>query len=457
LLIYGLTKVEAALGRVLGSGGVLDELRRSITPDPEALFRPGPPATDRRGRTDDAKLIADAPAEVDLLDREGFATVLARLLRTQRQQRGFGGGPLLVHLYGPWGSGKTSLAGFVRRAFEDPQSVAAKGDSVPDPWLFVTFNAWKHQRVAPPWWWLMDCVYHDAVRRRRRDGGLPLRRRVAVWWWRWGLFVLVAASIAILVALAIVFGVVSIEHLSQADNAVKAVLAFLVTAGSAVTLFRSARSSLLVGSPRAASALLRSGGDPFRRVHDRFRALTRRLHRSLIVFVDDLDRCQPSYVVELLEGIQTIFTDVPVTYLVAADREWVGESFGEQYHGFGEVMGRPGRPLGYLFLEKTFAVSAPLPRPGPAAQRRYRAAVLAGSDGEQAITPEARADAYRLVGEASVEDAVAAAASLDATDGSARARAVREAAAARVADAILEGDEDQVLRSYLDLAEQKAG
>ena len=455
LLIYGLTKVDPELGLLLGDHGIIDELRRMITPDPETLFRAPPSPSRRRVRTDDAKLIADGPAEIDLLDREGFATVLARLLRSQREHSGFGSGPLLVHLYGPWGSGKTSLAGFLRRAFEQPAAVSAEGDVAPDPWLFVTFNAWRHQRVAPPWWWLMDAIYHDAVRRGRRDGGLPLRRRIAVWWWRWGLMVLATLGIATLVVLAVVFGVLSIERLTQADDAVKAVLAFLITAGSAITLFRSTRSSLLVGSPRAASAILRSGGDPFRRVHDRYRALTKRVHRRLIVFVDDLDRCQPDYVVELLEGVQTIFTDVPVTYLVAADREWVGQSFQGQYRDFGDVMSRPGRPMGYLFLEKTFAVSAPLPRPSATAQRRYRDAVLTGGGGgEELITPEARADAWRLLGSASLDDAMDAVANLDATDGSAGARAVREAAASRVADAIVEGAQDQVLQPYLDLVEE---
>jgi hypothetical protein len=454
LLIVGLTKLEPALENLLETEGILADLRRTMTPDPEVLFRATRPALLARRRADDAKLVSDAPAEVDLLDREGFASVLARLLRNQRNHRGFGQGPLLVHLYGPWGAGKTSLAGFVRRAFERPEAVASPDGPVPDPWLFVVFNAWKHQRVAPPWWWLMDAIYHDAVRRRRRHGGLPLWRRVRVWAWRWGFVVLALVAISALVTVAAVLGVLSIELVWQTESAVKAIMAFLVTAGSAVALIRSTRASLLVGSPRAASALVRSGGDPFRRLHERFRTLIRHLGRRLVVFVDDLDRCQPSYVVELLEGIQTIFTDVPVTYLVAADREWVGESFQKVYGDFRDVMGRPGRPLGYLFLEKTFAVSAPLPRPSAAAQQRYRAAVLAGRDTEEPITPEARKQAARMVGSGSIDAAVEAAAGFDVADGSAMARAVREAAAAVVADAIVEGEEDALLRPYLDMVEQ---
>ena len=172
------------------------------------------------------------------------------------------------------------------------------------------------------------------------------------------------------------------------------------------------------------------------------------------MFVDDLDRCQPAYVVELLEGIQTIFGDIRITFLVAADREWIGESFQRQYGDFADVMGRPGRPMGYLFLEKVFAVSAPLPRPSLAALQRYRAAVLAGrSRMDERITPAARDEAWHQLESVSVDEAVVKAAATK-DDNSVTARAVREAAAAKVADAIQEGEEDPLLQPYLDLVEE---
>jgi KAP family P-loop domain len=44
------------------------------------------------------------------------------------------------------------------------------------------------------------------------------------------------------------------------------------------------------------------------------------VNRPVVVFVDDLDRCESKYVVEFLEGIQTLFREAPITYVVAADR-----------------------------------------------------------------------------------------------------------------------------------------
>ena len=75
------------------------------------------------------------------------------------------------------------------------------------------------------------------------------------------------------------------------------------------------------------------------------------------MIVDDLDRCKSEYVVALLEGIQTLFADEPVAFVIAADRTWLCQSFATAYGAFDPVVGEPGRPLGYLFLEKTFQVS----------------------------------------------------------------------------------------------------
>jgi hypothetical protein len=453
LLIYGLTRFDPELHRVLSGAGILSELRRAITPDPEMLLGPGPAPDEPAPPAQDVKLVADTPATQDLLDREGFANSLAALIDSQRRDpTDVVSGPILAHLYGAWGSGKTSLYGLVRRCLESPPEHLGLPDA---GWLCVTFNAWGHQRTAPPWWWLMDRVYREAQSGRRTAPLVPLpwHRRVRLWFWWWSVALLAVAAAAALVLVAVlVSGVVTIDALADASDKVDVVVGFFVAAGSAVTLVRSSKASLLVGSPRAASAFLRSGGDPYRRISARYRKLMDRIGRNVLVFIDDLDRCQPEYVVELLEGVQTVFSDAPVTYLVAADREWVSESYQKVYADLAPAMDRPGRPLGYLFLEKTFAVSAPLPRPSWAAQQRYWHAVLSGGAvGMESITDADRARAADELAGVGVDTALARAADLDAADLSGHARAVRERAAIKLARQVASGGQDHVLAPYLPL------
>jgi hypothetical protein len=48
--------------------------------------------------------------------------------------------------------------------------------------------------------------------------------------------------------------------------------------------------------------------------------------------------------------------------VVAADRQWICASFEKEYEAFGKSIGEPGRPLGYLFLDKMFQVSVSVPQ-----------------------------------------------------------------------------------------------
>lgn len=464
LLLYGLGRIDRRLREVYRREGLDRALREAITPDPDTLFR-----TPAAG-SPNARLIADAPATQDLLDREGFANTLARLLRQQRSQDDFGTGSILVQIFGPWGSGKTSLAGFLRRALEHPSNTsdAAKpgrptvrevnNEFAKGPWLFVTFDAWQHQRTSPPWWWLMDRVYREAQRGQRDTAdpkqGLPLSRRLSVWWWRWRWAVWTLFLVGVIVGALFLIGSRLLDWIDSAQAVLAGVIALGGAIGTLYVTYRTVRSSLLVGSPRTAVALLRSGGDPFRRVRDKYADLIQRVGRPVLVFIDNLDRCRPEYVVELLEGIQTIFSDTTVTYLVAADREWVAHSFETQYESLAGIIGRPGRPLGYLFLEKTFAVSAPLPQPSAETRRRYWQAVLRGETKRTVLEPvsaDLRKEAAAEFAAKSLDEVIGAVEKLGASSAIDRAR--RDAAATRIVEATMAGGQDHELRPYLPLME----
>lgn len=83
--------------------------------------------------------------------------------------------------------------------------------------------------------------------------------------------------------------------------------------------------------------------------------------KRVAIFIDDLDRCQSSYVIELLEGIQTVFRGAPVLFVIAADRHWLNACYEQAYDKLKTLVHEPGKPLGTLFLEKAFQFNTSVP------------------------------------------------------------------------------------------------
>ncbi|HVF87399.1 MAG TPA: P-loop NTPase fold protein, partial [Pyrinomonadaceae bacterium] len=148
--------------------------------------------------------------------------------------------------------------------------------------------------------------------------------------------------------------------------------------------------SLISGSSRSALAFMQLARDPMERIYGHFRDLVGWIDSPIIVFVDDLDRCQPAYVVNLLEGIQTLFNDPRVVYVVAADRRWLHVCFEKTYENFSDAVKEPGRRLGAMFLEKVFELSVALPRLSPQTKKLYWDHLIRGeqSDIAQALDQE---------------------------------------------------------------------
>ena len=265
-------------------------------------------ATDRyRTQTDD-------PARIDALDREPFAAVLAaRILeaRTAHEREKDSDQSFLVHVHGPWGTGKSSMLHLLEAKVQEGMAA----DKAP---LVVWFNAWKHQRLRSPWWALLTAFYAAAsarqLRIRGRDCPNPARHGVRLRWWKWRMQADLLGPL--LVALLIGAGAYALlAGSTQIGTLLKIVLPLIAAAGGVAAYARL----MAFGSDKAARTYAELSVDAFGPVVRLFCDLVRLCGRPVIIFIDDLDRCDSEFVVELLEGIQTLFREAPVTYVVAAD------------------------------------------------------------------------------------------------------------------------------------------
>lgn len=427
------------------SQGALLDARRAAGED-AAPSEPEPqkvePAAPHRPRTGELRdlvdWVSDHPVSgtADTLQRKPLAIEVAKRLRRMHEEAA--GASFLVHIDGPWGAGKSSLLNFLREDMKDPSPSEdeARPEDPDEPkeseaaettlgraWLVVDFNAWQASRIGPPWWALLMTLRRSISEERSPPRRLVLRAQET---WRRGIrtgtLVLVTAAILGLVPLALgLWALValdliepSVEGLGGAAKALSAVVAAALLVFSATNVVGR---FLLWDSARGAKAFEQAHANPHTEIAKQFEWLVSRAGRPVLFLVDDLDRCQADYVVQLLEATQTVVRTFPSPrdreadsnwfgphFVVAADGQWIRTSYEVAYESFAGTVSEPGRPLGYLFLDKVFQLSVTIPSLGATDRDRYLRSLLGGSEPELADDLAAAAERGRGAIKASLSE-----------------------------------------------------
>ncbi|NDW06517.1 KAP family P-loop NTPase fold protein [Jiella pacifica] len=391
---------------------------------------------------DSVSMAADAPTVEDRLQRRPFARALVeRMDQMLGTPDGFA-----VHLYAPWGAGKSSVMKMMAEIMREHTRRPGQR------WAVVEFNAWQHERRNPPWWPLMQAVRQGCRMRygsldrgglerrlhlrwlkllaspkllvkKRLSGDFRRRFRTAfpasrhrLQWIVWRLKVdsalwLFAAAVVFLMAL-FAWDSLSIsvseapqnrtlgpwqtllnlsqprtpapptDLLSTLGKSLTGLLALVVGLLTPVFAIQTLTRRFVFGSSKGDQYYDALSRDPVEIVSKEFQRMVRRVRRPVCIFIDDLDRCQPDTVVTLFEGIQTSFRAPNVAYVVAADRDWLRACFEKKYETFQPTIGDAGQPLGYLFMDKIFQLSTEVPTMSPEIRRRYWAHLLKRGDDE---------------------------------------------------------------------------
>jgi hypothetical protein len=320
----------------------------------------------------------DESAEEAVLD--AISKVVADHLcdRAASQLSGCDPAPVLIQIDGPGRSRFLQKLGERLDPPNRPRRAPATAPGGDQDWTAIQFDAWQYQRLSPPWWWLMSVIDQQIRARCHGRGWLPwIRQRSKD---IWGRLMRLARDLLWVVPGALVFFV----GWELQGKTMFHVLKWSVTVAggiaAAIALLSSIRNALmrhlLAESPRGTKALLRTT-DPMEDLLRRYAFLIRSTRTGMIVLIDNLDRCHAEYVVEMLEGIQTLLRNLPecngsaprkaaqqprvVAFVVAADRGWLCDSFLHVYQDFEASAHEPGRPFGLAFLDKIFEFALRIP------------------------------------------------------------------------------------------------
>jgi len=267
-----------------------------------------------------------------------------------------------IHLDGEWGSGKSSILDMLEPKLQE------------DGWAVVRYNAWQNQHLEKPWWVFLYKVYQKTL------SSEPIEfRRMRLQWYNFKWKVLSPNKAVILSIGIIVFALFIIVRANgfdwifafepTAEATLKLVTLLISVFGGLWVASNFIVNTILSGSSKPEDSFYKKLSDPMDSFKSYFKNIVSITSKKTAIFIDDLDRCREGTTVGLLEGIQTLFKDQKVLYIIAGDGQWISTCFEVHYSAFKHD--KAGHSLGDSFLAKVFQMSTAVPTMSPEAKGQY--------------------------------------------------------------------------------------
>lgn len=323
----------------------------------------------------------DVETTIDLLNFTVVAETAAQLIRESR------GEPLSIGISGNWGTGKSSLVKMIGASLDREETSEKK-------YIFLEYNAWLYQGYDDARMALLQTVSDKLVaeaeqRQRFVDKAVELAKRVK--WFRIGEILAPAVTSAVLGgAVAGPFGVLlgavgsmfnsngtpSEEDLSN----VKEAYADLQPEFKEILVDKRTKSL-----PKEIDALRHA-----------FQEVLEGLDVTLVVLVDDLDRCMPDTAISTLEAMRLLLFLQRTAFIIAADEQMIRSSVRSHFGG-ADIQDE----LVTSYFDKLIQIPLRVPRLGVTEVKGYLMLLLADlAERRGEITTKTLADAQIQILEA---------------------------------------------------------
>lgn len=263
----------------------------------------------------DLAVAESSDSRPDALEFSAYANVIARIAKGTR-------GPFTIGVFGEWGMGKTSLMRLIEREVEATHTK----DSMIIP---VWFNAWMFERVEYPVIPLIKSIVETLKERET-----------------------------------------ALDKLGYSSEALIDTLEALITAfklkGKLSLPGAEAEAELDISKANETFRLLRKKRDAVPENQDSYEQIFEALHKisekavprniTIMVLIDDLDRCFPENAVRLLESIKLILSQPGFLFVLGASREVIEGYLQSKYRNQFGIEKFDGRAYLDKMIQLTFDI-----------------------------------------------------------------------------------------------------
>ena len=310
----------------------------------------------------------DNETDRDFLNFTGVADTVAEIV-VQAQ-----GKPISIGVSGAWGVGKSSMIRLIRRG------LASRTEGRADNFIFVEFNAWLYQGYDDARASLLEVIATTlAAEAGKRKTGIEKAQELLkrVNWLR-------AAKVIAPSALALAFGLPPAGLIGEIFNLGKKAVTGGI-GGDDVTKIEG-EAGELAGT---AGGLLNPAADTsppkeIQAIRDFFEAALKEMGVTLVVLIDDLDRCLPPTTISTLEAIRLFLFLENTAFVIAADETMIKHAVRRHFDGVDET-------LVTNYFDKLIQVPIRVPPLGTQEVRAYMMLLFV----ENSTLPEADKEAIR--------------------------------------------------------------
>ncbi|WP_175919416.1 KAP family NTPase [Burkholderia pyrrocinia] len=292
----------------------------------------------------------DNETELDFLNFSGVADTVAEIIVQAH------GRPISIGVSGAWGVGKSSMIQLTKRSLA--QRPTKDGER---QFIFVEFNAWLYQGYDDARAALMDVIAtkleaEAEARKTGVDKAKALLKRIN---WLRAAKLFAGSAVAMSMGLpptGLIGGVFDIGRRAFADGVDTKLLDD--AEGKAGELKERADELL---RPKEST----SPPKEIQALRDAFEETLQELNVTLVVLIDDLDRCLPETTISTLEAIRLFLFLKGTAFVIAADNEMIKHAVRKHFEGV------PDELLVTNYFDKLIQVPIRVPPLGTQEVRAY--------------------------------------------------------------------------------------
>lgn len=265
---------------------------------------------------------SDNETSRDFLNFGTFAATIAKIVESAN------GEPISIGVSGSWGVGKSSLIKLIRQELEvEPSNCGQQ-------YLFVEFNAWLYQGYDDAKASLMEVIARALAEHAEETETAIEKTQGLIERINW----LRLARLSVTSAAAMSIGLPPVGVLGELFGAGKAISDGDITSDDIAGAEAAAAKAAKEGKSLLKPAQTISPPKEIEAIRKGFEEALAEMDLTLVVLIDDLDRCLPETAISTLEAVRLFLFLENTAFVIAADTKMIRHAVSKHFDGIDDKL-----------------------------------------------------------------------------------------------------------------------